>query len=60
MIDLRPRRRRDSSEDRRAERDNDQLRMSGSGTVSGTWTREVLGWQPRGIGLIADIDWPEY
>lgn len=34
--------------------------LTGSGTVSSTWTRETLGWQPRERGLIADIDRPEY
>ncbi len=32
----------------------------GSGSVSTKRTREVLGWEPTEIGLISDIDRPEY
>jgi hypothetical protein len=28
--------------------------------ASSRWTRERLGWQPKGPGLIADIDRPTY
>ncbi|QXQ06125.1 hypothetical protein KX816_18380 [Sphingosinicellaceae bacterium] len=34
--------------------------LTGSGTVSSEWTKKVLGWQPKEIGLIQDIDRPEY
>lgn len=34
--------------------------VTGSGKVSASLTRKRLGWQPREIGLIADIDRPEY
>ena len=32
----------------------------GGGPVSTQKTREILGWEPREIGLIADIDRPDY
>jgi nucleoside-diphosphate-sugar epimerase len=34
--------------------------VTGSGSVSTEQTRDRLGWEPREIGLIADIDRPEY
>ena len=34
--------------------------LTGSGTVSSKWTRDVLGWEPRETGLILDIDRPAY
>ena len=34
--------------------------VTGSGSVSSEQTRAVLGWEPREIGLIADIDRPAY
>jgi len=34
--------------------------VTGSGPVSSESTKAVLGWEPREIGLIADIDRPEY
>ena len=34
--------------------------VAGSGTSSSEKTRAALGWEPREIGLIADIDRPEY
>ena len=34
--------------------------VTGSGSVSAEKTRAALGWRPREIGLIADIDRPEY
>ena len=34
--------------------------VAGSGPVSSVWTRKVLGWDTREIGLIADIDRPDY
>ena len=34
--------------------------VAGSGPASAAWTRSVLGWEPREIGLIPDIDRPEY
>ena len=34
--------------------------VAGSGPASSEWTRRVLGWEPKEIGLISDIDRPEY
>ena len=34
--------------------------VGGHGPASSVWTREVLGWEPREPGLIADIDRPDY
>lgn len=34
--------------------------LTGSGPVSSERTRAVLGWEPREIGLISDIDRPAY
>ncbi len=34
--------------------------VAGSGPASSEWTRATLGWEPRELGLIADIDRPEY
>ena len=34
--------------------------VTGSGPASSEKTRAVLGWEPREIGLIADIDRPDY
>lgn len=34
--------------------------VTGGGPVSSQKTREILGWEPREIGLIADIDRPGY
>ena len=34
--------------------------VAGSGPASSAWTREVLGWGAKEIGLVADIDRPEY
>lgn len=34
--------------------------VTGSGPVSSEQTKTVLGWEPREVGLIADIDRPEY
>ena len=34
--------------------------VAGNGPASSEKTREVLGWTPREIGLVADIDRPEY
>ena len=34
--------------------------VTGSGSASSEKTKEVLGWKPQEIGLIADIDRPEY
>lgn len=33
---------------------------SGSGPASSEWTRSALGWAPREVDLIADIDRPDY
>lgn len=34
--------------------------VTGSGSVSSEQTRSVLGWEPKEIGLLADIDRSEY
>ena len=34
--------------------------VTGSGAVSTEKTRKALGWEPQEIGLVADIDRPEY
>ena len=34
--------------------------VTGGGPVSSQKTREILGWEPKEIGLIADIDRPGY
>lgn len=34
--------------------------VTGSGAVSSERTRALLGWQPREIGLIPDVDRPDY
>ena len=34
--------------------------VAGHGPASSTWTRAMLGWEPREVGIIADIDRPEY
>lgn len=34
--------------------------VTGSGSVSSERTKKILGWEPREIDLIADIDRPEY
>lgn len=34
--------------------------VTGTGTVSTLLTRQRLGWKPQEIGLLADIDRPEY
>ena len=34
--------------------------VAGSGPASSAWTRTVLGWEPREIGLLSDIDRPDY
>ena len=34
--------------------------VAGNGPASNKWTREVLGWQPREIGIIADIEQSDY
>jgi len=34
--------------------------VAGSGPASSEMTRAVLGWEPREIGIISDIDRPEY
>lgn len=33
---------------------------AGNGPASSRWTRETLGWEPRGIGLVEDIERPDY
>ena len=34
--------------------------VAGNGPASSAWTRTALGWEPREVGLIADIDRPDY
>ena len=34
--------------------------VTGGGAASSEQTRAVLGWDPREIGLLADIDRPDY
>ena len=34
--------------------------VAGNGPASSEWTRETLGWEPREVDLIADIDRPDY
>ena len=34
--------------------------VAGNGPTSSAWTREALGWEPREIGLVSDIDRPDY
>lgn len=34
--------------------------VAGSGPASSEWTRTTLAWEPKEIGLIGDIDRPEY
>jgi nucleoside-diphosphate-sugar epimerase len=33
---------------------------AGHGPASSEWTRQILGWEPREVGIIADIERPEY
>ena len=33
---------------------------AGNGPASSRWTREVLGWEPREIGILTDIERPDY
>ena len=34
--------------------------VGGTGPAVSEWTRATLGWEPREVGLIADIDRPDY
>ena len=34
--------------------------MAGNGPASSEWTRAVLGWEPRQIGIIQDVERPDY
>ena len=34
--------------------------VAGSGPASSDWTKAVLRWEPKAIGLVSDIDRPEY
>ena len=34
--------------------------VAGNGPASSQWTRTVLDWEPREVGLIADIERPDY
>ena len=34
--------------------------VGGNGPASSAWTRSTLGWEPREVGLVVDIDRPDY
>ena len=34
--------------------------VGGNGPASGAWTRKALGWEPEEVGIIADIERPDY
>jgi hypothetical protein len=34
--------------------------VAGNGPASNAWTREILGWTPREVGIIADIGRSNY
>ena len=34
--------------------------VAGNGPASSEWTRAVLGWEPKEVGLISDIERPDY
>ena len=34
--------------------------VGGTGPAVSEWTRATLGWEPREVGLIADMDRPDY
>ena len=34
--------------------------VAGHGPASSDRTRDVLGWEPREVGLVADIERPDY
>lgn len=34
--------------------------VGGNGPASSSWTRTALGWEPEEVGLIADIERPDY
>ena len=34
--------------------------VAGNGPASSEWTKKSLGWEPREVGLISDIERPEY
>ena len=34
--------------------------VAGNGPASSDWTRTTLGWEPREVGIIADIERPDY
>jgi nucleoside-diphosphate-sugar epimerase len=34
--------------------------VGGNGPAASEWTRQTLGWEPREVGLIADIERPDY
>ena len=34
--------------------------VAGNGPASSEWTRRTLGWQPKEVGIIADIERPDY
>jgi nucleoside-diphosphate-sugar epimerase len=34
--------------------------VANNGPVSNAWTKEVLGWSPERVGIVADIERPDY
>ena len=34
--------------------------VAGNGPASSEWTRKTLGWKPREVGLVSDIERPDY
>ena len=34
--------------------------VAGNGPASSEWTRKTLGWEPREVGIISDIERPDY
>lgn len=34
--------------------------VENDGPTSSAWTRKVLGWEPREVGIVADIEQPDY
>ncbi len=33
---------------------------AGNGPASSRWTRDILGWEPKEVGIVADIERPHY
>ena len=34
--------------------------VAGNGPASSAWTRKTLGWEPKEVGIVADIEQPDY